>query len=159
MKRLAKYTTVTLLILASLLAGLVSFNYLFPPVYEAVAKLPGTNSSVVVQLEPLHPYLAEYRRVLVLRKPGSPDRRVEMSPDTGGYARTQLYRLTDGRYLVRGFFDAVLIDSEKHTLSQEGESSKNQGSYLGAFDEAHQDQWQFITADKSAEQVLEAKGG
>ena len=82
-----------------------------------------------------------------------------MFADTGGYARTQLYRLTDGRYLVRGFFDAVLIDSEKRILSREGESSKNQGSYLGAFDEAYQDQWQFITADKSAEQVLEAKGG
>ena len=59
MKRLAKYTMVTLRIFASLLAGLVSFNYLFPPVYEAVAKLPGTNSSVVVQLELMHPYLAE----------------------------------------------------------------------------------------------------
>jgi hypothetical protein len=159
LKRLVKYTAISVLCVVILFAGLLAFSYFFPPTYEAETHLPGTNSSVAVQLEPMHLYLAEYRRKLVLRRPGMPDMYVDLFPDTGGYVRTQLYRLSDGRFLIRGFFDAVVVDSEKHTLTEQSGIPTNVGSYLGAFDEIPRDQWRFISAAKSPEQSLKAEGG
>ena len=157
--RLVKYTTITVGVVVGLFVALVAFNYLFPPTYEAAASLPGTTSKVVVQLEPMHLYLAEYRRLLILRKNGAPDQRIEMFADTGGYSRTQLYRLPNGRFLVRGFFDAVIIDPEKHTLITETNNMLGHGTYLGAFDDTAGGQWQFFAAAQSPEQSLAAGGG
>lgn len=107
----------------------------------------------------MHLYLSEYRRSLVLSKADVPDQRLEMFADTGGYSRTQLYRLPDGRFLVRGFFDAVIIDPEKHALTTETQNIRRQSTYLGAFDHTDSGQWQFTAADQSPERQLVAGGG
>ena len=154
--RLLKYLFITAGAVVGLILTLAAVSYFFPPTYEATAQLPGSTSHIIVQLEPMHPYLAEYRRALVLRKAGAPDQRIEMFPDTGGYARTQLYRLPDGRFLVRGFFDAVRIDPNKHSLIAEPETAPVLGTYLGAFDDKGDRQWRFIDAAQSPEQPLVA---
>ena len=157
--RLLKYLFIAAGAIVSLIVALVAVQYFFPPTYEATADLPGTTSHIIVQLEPMHPYLAEYRRALVLRKAGAPDQRLEMFPDTGGYSRTQLYRLPDGRFVVRGFFDTVSIDPAKHGLFAESETARDMGTYLGAFDDTGNGQWRFIDAARSPEQPLKAEGG
>ena len=157
--RLIKFTAIVFGAIVGLFVVLVAFNYYFPPTYEAVTRLPGTSSEIVVQLEPMHPYLAEYRRSLVLRKVGASDQRAVMFPDTGGYSRTQLYRLADGRFLVRGYFDAVIIDPEKHTLVVAPTGMRGQGTYIGAFDDTTDRRWQFIEEVRSPELPLEARGG
>jgi hypothetical protein len=160
--RLLKHLSLAIGIVVSLLVLIIAVNYYFPSTprtYEASAKLPGSTSQIIVQLEPMHPYLAEYRRTLVLRKSGVPDQRVEMFSDTGGYSRTQLYRLDNGLFLVHGFFDAVIIDPTNHSLVVMPETQNITGSYLGAFDKAKDRQWQFINANQSPEQSLVAKSG
>ena len=157
--RLFKYLFFTIVAVVSLVVSLAGISYYFPPTYEATASLPGSNFQLVVQLEPMHPYLAEYRRSLVLRTIGTPDRRVEMFPDTGGYSRTQLYRLADGLFLVRGFFDTVRIDLTKRSFVVEPETHNVVGTYLGAFDDKGDGGWRFIGANQSPEQPLVAGGG
>ncbi|MEO6292515.1 MAG: hypothetical protein ABIO88_07820 [Burkholderiaceae bacterium] len=112
-----------------------------------------------MELTPSHLFLAEYKRTLVLRKKGLPDQRVVMVPDTGGYSRAQLYRLSDGRFFVRGYFDAIKIDPTKHRLTMESETQPVTGTYLGAFDDTAERKWQFISANKSPEKSLVAKIG
>lgn len=142
--------------------ALAGFAYYFPPTYEATAKLPYSPVEIIVLIAPTHPYLAEYQRTLLLRSAGSPDQRVNMFPDTGGYARTQLYRLPDGKFLVSSFFDAFVIDLSKRSIAAYTESTAHVGVYLGAFDDTGPDyakEWKFIDASQSPEQDLVAQGG
>ena len=157
--QLFKYLAFTIAAAVCLVVTLVTVSYYFPPTYEAATTLPDSSSQLVVQLEPMHPFLAEYRRSLVLRTSGKPDQRVEMFPDTGGYSRTQLYRLPDGIFVVRGFFDSVRIDASKHSLSLQPEIHHGVGTYLGAFDDKGDGGWKFIGRNQSPEQSLVAGGG
>ena len=157
--RLLKYLVFTIVAVVGLVVSLAAISYYFPPTYEAATTLPDSSSQLVVQLEPMHPYLAEYRRSLLLRTSGKPDQRVEMFPDTGGYSRTQLYRLPDGIFVVRGFFDSVRIDVAKRSLALEPETHSGVGIYLGAFDDKGDGGWRFIGKNQSPEQPLVAGGG
>lgn len=159
MLRVLKYFSFTVCALVGLLLVLAASSYYFPPTYEAVAELPNSSSKIVLQLEPMHPWLAEYKRFAIIRRIGEPDQRIEMFPDTGGYSRTQLYILPDGIFLMNGFFDSVRIDLAKHELISGPESGVIPGTYLGAFDQTHDGNWQFIEAAKSPEQAFVAGGG
>ena len=153
--RLLKYLAITIGILLAAIAGLIGFTYAFPPTYEASIELSGTKSRITIELEPMHLYLAEYQRTLVLRSPGKTDIRVKIFPDTGGYSRAQLYRLADGRFLLHGYFDAYVIDPQKHAISEDGKNIPN-GSYLGAFDDRGRE-WGFNEAVLSPEQPLKVE--
>jgi hypothetical protein len=156
--RMLRYLTFTSIAVVSLIVAFTTISYCFPPIYEATTRIPNSDSQLVLQLEPMHPYLAEYRRTLVLRTKGKPDQRIELSPDSGGYSRTQLYKLPDGLYAVRGYFDAVTVDVSKGSLSNERDK-QSIGMYLGAFDNIGNDGWRFIGASQSAELSLIAGGG
>lgn len=158
-RRFFRYLFISIVVVFGVIGALTAYSYYFPPRYEASAKLADSASEIIVQIEPMHPYLAEYRRSLVLRKKGAPDERIEMFPDTGGYLRTQLYRLPDGTFLVSGFFDAFKIDPVKHSIVLYNETVTHVGTYLGAFDDSAKHEWRFIDASQSPEQELVAQGG
>ncbi|MPZ75130.1 MAG: hypothetical protein GEU77_01245 [Deltaproteobacteria bacterium] len=153
-RRVIKYLVIGLGTIFTLIVGLVAFSYFFPPTYEADARLPGSNSSIAVQLQPMHPYLAEYRRAVVLRKPGASDLRKDMFPDTGGYSRTQLYRLSNGRFVIQGFFDAFVIDPQAHSISAADAKLVETAKYLGAFDDSRDGHWRFIPESEDQMQRL-----
>ncbi len=139
--------------------ALVAFDFLFPPAIEASTNLPGTPFKLVARLEPSHLFLSEYRRSLVLRKDGVSDQRIEMEMDTGGYSRTHLYRLPDGRFVILGFFDSAYVDPATQTLGTGACGTRDQLKYLGAFDFTADREWKFIPADQSPEKSLDAVGG
>ena len=159
-RRLLKYAlvgTAAIFGLAVLAVGSVVVSYYFPPTYEASTALPESNSVVAVQLEPMHPWLAEYRRTLVLRTSGAPEQKVNMFADSGGYSRTQIYRVADKVFLVRGYFDAYLIDLATQTIAPVQGPNHSSPRYLGAFvDYGHK--WEFLDAQRSPEQPLKAGG-
>ena len=158
-RRSLKYTLLIVGAIVALIAGLIAYGVMFPPTYEAAVDLPGTTSRISVQLQPMHPYLAEYRRYLVLQKGGMPDKRVELFADTGGYSRTQLYKLPDGRFRVDGFFDSVIVDPVQHQISDAGRV-REKGTYLGAFHNVKQRQWtewRFLSSAESPEETLDAE--
>jgi hypothetical protein len=160
--RFTRYLIGGIVLVIVTIGVLAGFEYYFPPTYEATAKLANLPSKIIVQIVPMHPYLAEYKRMLVLRKAGSPDQQVEMFPDTGGYSRTQLYKLPDGKFLVSSFFDAFVIDLSKHSIVAYTGTAAYAGTYLGAFDNTRQgnsEEWKFIDASHSPEQELVAQGG
>lgn len=85
-----------------------------------------------------------------------------MFPDTGGYVRTQLYRMKDGTFLVSGFFDAFIVDPSRHRIVAYPELPEHPGVYLRAFDDRGPDdsrEWTFSDASQSPEQALVAQGG
>jgi len=70
---------------------------------------------------------------LVLRTSGAPEQKMSMFADSGGYSRTQIYRVTDKVFLVRGYFDAYLIDLATQAITPVQGNSHSSPSYLGAF--------------------------
>ena len=157
--RFLKYLFIAVfaVVAAILLWAIVSFW--FSSSLDAEVVLPDSDTQIVLELTPSHPFLAEYKRTLVLRKNGFPDQRVGMVADTGGYSRTQLYRLPDGHFFVRSFFEVIKIDPMKHRLIVLPEKQVVDGTYLGAFDDTSERKWQFISADKSPKQTLIAELG
>ena len=106
----------------------------------------------------MHFYLAEYKRSIVLRKDGLPDQKLELFPDTGGYLRTQVYQSGDGKFMVKGYFDAAGIDTKDHKLLPYQTATVDSSIYLGAFDDSTEGKWSFLPAPQSAEQKLQAGG-
>lgn len=148
------FGAVVVLIVA--IVALVAFDFFFPPALEASTRLPGTAFKLVARLEPSHLFLREYRRSLVLREDGVSDQRIEMEMDTGGYSRSQLYQLPDGRFVILGFSDSAYIDPARHTLGTGACGTRDQLKYLGAFDFTADREWKFIPADQSPEKRLVA---
>jgi hypothetical protein len=158
-RRSLKYTLLIIGAIIALIAGFIAYGVMFPPTYEAAVDLPGTASHISVQLQPMHPYLAEYRRYLVLHKVGVPDQRVELFADSGGYSRTQIYKLPDGRFRVDGFFDSMIVDPVQHQISNAGRV-REKGTYLGAFQNVKQGQWtewRFLSSAESPQETLDAE--
>src|SRR5690606_41161710 len=61
------------------------------PVIEASVTL-NDESVLSVELDPIHPYLAEYDRTAVLRNPGASPVRQKLFLDTGGYTAPKIGR-------------------------------------------------------------------
>jgi hypothetical protein len=172
MKRFLKHSLLTVafgvggLVIAILLwptammrAGLAVLVLLAPtPTYRTGYSLPGTDVEVAIELRPTHPWLSEYERTLVLTSPTKREEK-KMFPDTGGYLRTNLYSLGGGRFLVRGFFDEWLVQTQPPQMTELSQTTQRRGgTYIGAFDEVDRT-WRFIPAAEQDEKPLVPGGG
>jgi hypothetical protein len=169
MKRFLKYGLLTV---ALGLGGLVMAILLWPaammhawfavlvllaPTYRTGYPLPETNVEVAIELKPMHPWLSEYERTLVLTSPTKREEQ-KMFPDTGGYLRTNLYSLGGGRFLVKGFFDEWLVQAQPLQMKELPQATQRGATYIGAFDEIDR-RWRFIPADEQSEKPLVPGGG
>jgi hypothetical protein len=124
---------------------------------EAEYEIPGGRARIVSRIEPMHRFLAEYERAILIVSPDGRKVETRLFPDTGGYKRTQLYRAADGTYYAKGFFDVAHLDPGSMNIAL-SEAVPTGSSYLGAFDVAGHG-WRFLPANESREQSLLAKGG
>jgi hypothetical protein len=58
---------------------------------------------------------------------------LKMFPDTGGYSRADLYRLSNEKLLVRDADRTYTVDLMNRTITQ-NESRREGGTFLGSFD-------------------------
>ncbi|WP_415908658.1 hypothetical protein [Oleiharenicola sp. Vm1] len=100
--------------------------------------------AIRVSLEPSHPYLAEYRKILEIEQAGV-RRRKEMFQDSGGYAWVALIN-DHGRLDVRDLGGVQL--SVGSTGTAEGRE------YLGRFDFDSARVYRFIPASEDAREPL-----
>jgi hypothetical protein len=154
MLRAVKYLLISVGGLLAAFVTLIAYSYYFPPTYEASAHLPDSTSQVILELQPTHLYLAEYRRTLFLRSNPSKEKRMQMFPDTGGYSRTHLYNLGDGHFRIEGFFDAFIVDARMNTISLVSKATSFRGQYLGTFDDTGDGRWRFIPVAERPERAL-----
>ena len=157
--RLLKIGALSAVTVLSAVALLIVWSIVFPPTYEAETELPGTPLRLVVQIKPMHSYLAEYHRYAELREHGERVGSVELFGDSGGYSRTQLYALPDGDFLVLGYFDAVRVVTSPPAIVEAAPSRPQHAKYLGAFERDLTGQWRFAGASTLPEKELVARGG
>ena len=143
-------------------ATLITFvvcSFIDPPTYEIEYSLPTDSTRLVARFTPMHPYLAEYERSLVVVRSDGTRTEVKLFPDTGGYRRAQLYQAEDGSMYFKGYFDVARIDSSTREVSVVSSAIPAGTRYLGAFDYVRDIGWKFLPPAESPEQTLEAIGG
>jgi len=117
-----------------------------------------SNISIAVELVSTHAFLAEYDRFAVLLENGREVRRAKLFPDSGGYASSNLYRCGANKYLLKGYFDAWILDFDTKTLT-EGKCETSKLEYIGIFEGGGSKPWKYYSSEQRRETILEAKGG
>ncbi len=118
---------------------------------------PKTAATIVIELEPAHPHLAEYDRTLIFRKEGMRESRYQLSMDTGGYAAANLYTCSDNLLMLDSYSEFVVVDTSTGKIS----AGKCSGTptYVGVFDGGGSKPWQFFPASQRPEVALVMRGG
>lgn len=111
-----------------------------------------------MQFTPSHPYLAEYDRSIVVVWANGGGSSAKLFPDTGGYARSQLYQRRDGSLFVKGFFDVAHVDPSKVSIMVNSLPVPQDASYIGAFDYVQDFGFRFLRPEESDEQPLVVGG-
>jgi len=146
-----------LLIFASLIIGffvVVSLVFAGP---DHIAKYSVDRvTAIQVELTLSHPILAEYDRQLVVKRGSEELLRVNLFPDSGGYADANLYQCEGDWYRLSGYFDNVTFTIKGS--GQVGGTCANP-KYVGVFSGGGSKPWSFYDASQRPETELVAKGG
>ncbi|WP_303747912.1 hypothetical protein [Stenotrophomonas pigmentata] len=116
-----------------------------------------TGATIQIDLEPTHPYLAEYSRTLIFKKSGFPDSRHQLSKDTGGYAAANLYKCADNLMMLDSYSEFVLVDTSTGKISPGNCPASS--TYVGMFDGGGSKPWAFFPASQRSEKALVMRGG
>jgi hypothetical protein len=120
--------------------------------------VPDSRVSLAIERTSNHGYLTEYRRTLIVALDGRESARLEMFTDTGGYSRTNLYRLSRGTVFLRDAFESFTIDLATGAVLRD-ESRRAPAAFLGSFDVDAAGTWSFISASERGERPTELSGG
>ncbi len=141
------------------MVALVAWSFLDPPTYEIEYTLPSGGARVIARFTPMHLYLAEYERAVVVVRSDGKRSEAKLFPDTGGYRRSQLYQAEDGSLYFKGYFDVARINENSASIEVVTSPVPTGTKYLGAFDYVRDVGWKFLIPAESPEQPLEATGG
>jgi hypothetical protein len=72
---------------------------------SASFSVPDMSVSVALERESIHPFLADYDRTLILLVNGREESRMKMFKDTGGYSRTNIFKVSESVYLLQDLND------------------------------------------------------
>jgi hypothetical protein len=117
-----------------------------------------SDGTVLLERKRAHGGLAEYQRSASLLVGSQPVARVTLFVDTGGYSRTNLYRLSETRLLLRDAEASYVIDVVAKTITKD-ESRRKAGAFLGSFDVDASREWRFVPAAERPEMPTEFSGG
>jgi hypothetical protein len=123
-----------------------------------VPGVPDSRVSLAIERTSNHGYLTEYRRPLIVALDGRESARLEMLPDTGGYSRTNLYRLSNDTVFLRDAFESYTVDVNSGAVSKD-EKRRVPAVFVGSFDVDAAGKWSFIPASERTERPTELAGG
>jgi hypothetical protein len=121
-------------------------------------RFPNVAAQLLVLHEPMHGFLAEYRRTLILAVADADPLRVSLTDDTGGYDRANLYQVDRVTFRIRDAFGSYLVLLKRPIILFE-DPRQSGGTFIGSFDRDAQQRWRFIPAVERAEQPTELRGG
>jgi hypothetical protein len=128
----------------------------------ATLKLEGANASIQIRRVHIHAFLAEYDRYLILNVNGKPVVEVQISTDTGGYSRANVFSTNLGSTLiVQDRMGRYEIDVESQKIKElDGNDCANpkDSNFIGAFDTDESKKWQFIPASKRKQMPMLVSG-
>ena len=115
---------------------------------EAMYRIPGSTSEIVLERRGIHLFLAEYQRTLILRSQGEELLRIAAAVDTGGMSRMEIYRISRSAFYLSGAHssDRYVLDTQgpavgRHVFSGVPAAAQ----FVGAFDRDDRG-WRFIAS-------------
>ncbi len=114
--------------------------------------------TIAVELVSIHAFLAEYDRFAILVVNGKEVIRKKLFPDSGGYASSNLYRCSPTTYMLQGYFDTWIVDTNVKTIT-EGKCESSNLEYIGVYEGGGSRPWKFYSSSERQEMKLEPKGG
>ena len=126
----------------------------------AVFRYPNTGLAIRIERTPMHAFLAEYRRTLVVDREGREVVRRVMFSDSGGYSRVNVYDVGTSDLLLLSAFDVYLVNSSDGSVRELDRLHVTpNGAYLGAFASDEARRWRFVPASEAPELSIEPRGG
>lgn len=116
----------------------------------ATFRVPRSSMALTVERKAAHPFLAEYDRYLILLIDGIERQRIELSTDTGGYSRVNVFRINDNIYLLKDIYNIYELDLRQQAL-RKSPNHDLVGAFVGAFDDDGEKVWRFIPASDRAQ--------
>jgi hypothetical protein len=108
-----------------------------------------------VDLTHMHPYLAEYKRRAILLVAERVELSQELFPDTGGYSRVNLYRLSPDRYYVATFgnedYSLDIAEGRLEVVRTQAHIAPSGAEFVGAFDWRRNSGWGFVPQSERPE--------
>ena len=120
--------------------------------------IPASDVSVVIERQASHAFLAEYHRLAYLVSSRQPLAQTALLADSGGYSRTNLFRLTETTLLLRDADASYLVDVRAKSIEKD-DSRRKEGIFVGSFDVDPSKAWRFIPAMERPELPTEFSGG
>ncbi|HEY3102666.1 MAG TPA: hypothetical protein VGJ69_03695 [Pyrinomonadaceae bacterium] len=114
------------------------------------ASLPiRTNIQLRLERVGTHDFLAEYDRYLLLDVAGVTRAKIQISSDTGGYSRANIFfRAADSVFLVQDRTGRYEVDATRQSIVEaaDGCGVPTNTVFVGAFDVDESNRWRFISA-------------
>lgn len=128
---------------------------------SASLRIAGEGASLQLERVCIHDFLAEYDRLLVLNVGGRPVNRVQISTDTGGLSRANVFfRRADSMLIVQDRMGRYEVDPAWHIIREVSSECVNpKGSvFVGAFDVDESKGWRFIPAAERKQMPMRGSG-
>jgi len=124
----------------------------------AAVHVPTSRATIAIKRVPRHPLFPEYDRTVTIEVDGRQLTRQTLFPDSGGYSRTNLYRLDEQHALLRDADASYTIDLASGVVSKDDERH-TAGMFIGSFDIDDAKEWRFIPSSERGELETEFHGG
>jgi hypothetical protein len=121
--------------------------------------VPDSKATIVIARDSAHAFLAEYDRRAVVDVDGISSGHQHLFPDTGGYSRTNIYRLDARKALLRDADASYTVDLSTGRISKDAIRQKANSRFLGSFDTDDSHTWRFIPVRERGELPTEFRGG
>ncbi len=128
---------------------------------SASLRIAGANASLQLERVCIHDFLAEYDRHLALNVGGSLVAQVQISTDTGGMSRANVFfREADSMLIVQDRMGRYEVDVARRSIRQVSQECGNpKGSvFVGAFDVDESKGWRFILAAERKQMPMLVSG-
>ena len=112
---------------------------------------------VTIRRVAIHPFLAEYKRWLVVEQNTRPPAEMEMEVDTGGGQHVKVYPVGPGLLFLRDCFGAYQVDLGGRITGLGVAPTPTDALFIGAFDRdatGFLGAWRFIPAAERPEQPI-----
>jgi hypothetical protein len=128
----------------------------------AILKIQNSNASIQIKRVHIHAFLAEYDRYLILTVDGKSVAEVQISTDTGGYSRANVFSTNSSSIFViqdrMGRYEVNIERQEIKKIKDDDCENPKNSKFIGAFDTDESKKWQFISASKRKQMPMLVSG-
>jgi len=122
----------------------------------ATAKIPGTTVTLSIERVAARPFLAEYKRTLVVARGQDILTKFKMDSDTGGTVLVNLYRISDKSVSLVDRLSTYFVNMELGEVTRRNSTieDEEQGQFLGAFDVTEAKDWRYFPSSERAKRPI-----